>query len=220
MLMALVRCPECGREVSSMSENCIQCGFPLSLMMEEKIAVKKLDVKKEEKSAASQHIKITVEPVEVHVVEKEEVKKRDSSEKSERSEDKGIITLSEDKDIAKKSWSLGADEIMLWEASQVAIEGNNAFKWDWFISMTNQRFILSKLNHWKASAYTSLFGVVGSVLKKGIPAYEVPFEYISTIDMDKNTLMIRMKDNKEYHYTFINRREAKKVGERINGLFP
>lgn len=218
MFMALVRCPECGKEVSSMSENCIQCGFPLSLIPEQKkIEAEKLDAVQEEsnreQSGTGRHVKITVEPV-------EEKSESVVLGKSERSEVKGIITLSEDKNIAKKSWNLGIDEIMLLEASQVAIEGNNAFKWDWYVTMTNQRFILSKLNHWKASAYTSLFGVVGSVLKKGIPSYEIPFEHIDAIDMDKNTLMIRTKDNKEYQYIFINRREARKVEERINGLFP
>lgn len=218
MFMALVRCPECGKEVSSMSENCIQCGFPLSLIPEQKkIEAEKLDAVQEEsnreQSGTSRHVKITVEPV-------EEKSESVVWGKSESSEVKGIITLSEDKNIAKKSWNLGIDEIMLLEASQVAIEGNNAFKWDWYVTMTNQRFILSKLNHWKASAYTSLFGVVGSVLKKGIPSYEIPFEHIDAIDMDKNILMIRTKDNKEYQYIFINRREARKVEERINGLFP
>ena len=29
--MALIRCPECGREVSSLAPNCIHCGFPLDL---------------------------------------------------------------------------------------------------------------------------------------------------------------------------------------------
>lgn len=28
--MALIKCPECGKEVSDRAANCIQCGFPLS----------------------------------------------------------------------------------------------------------------------------------------------------------------------------------------------
>lgn len=28
--MALIKCPECGKEVSENAENCIHCGYPLS----------------------------------------------------------------------------------------------------------------------------------------------------------------------------------------------
>ena len=28
--MALIKCPECGREISDKSERCIHCGYPLS----------------------------------------------------------------------------------------------------------------------------------------------------------------------------------------------
>ena len=28
-MMALIKCPECGKEISDKSEKCIHCGFPL-----------------------------------------------------------------------------------------------------------------------------------------------------------------------------------------------
>ena len=28
--MALIRCPECGKAISSQAKNCIHCGFPLT----------------------------------------------------------------------------------------------------------------------------------------------------------------------------------------------
>ena len=28
-VMALIKCPECGKEISDKSEKCIHCGFPL-----------------------------------------------------------------------------------------------------------------------------------------------------------------------------------------------
>ena len=29
--MALIKCPECGKEISDKSINCIHCGYPLDL---------------------------------------------------------------------------------------------------------------------------------------------------------------------------------------------
>lgn len=28
--MALIKCPECGKDISNMSEKCIHCGFPIT----------------------------------------------------------------------------------------------------------------------------------------------------------------------------------------------
>ena len=28
--MALIRCPECGKEISDLSSACVHCGYPLS----------------------------------------------------------------------------------------------------------------------------------------------------------------------------------------------
>ena len=35
--MAIINCPECGKEISNMSETCIYCGYPLREMKSEKI---------------------------------------------------------------------------------------------------------------------------------------------------------------------------------------
>ena len=34
--MALIKCPECGKEISDKATNCIHCGYPLSLLSSEK----------------------------------------------------------------------------------------------------------------------------------------------------------------------------------------
>ena len=41
--MALIRCPECGREVSDQAEACIHCGYPLQGTMQPPIWEKKKD---------------------------------------------------------------------------------------------------------------------------------------------------------------------------------
>lgn len=33
--MALIRCPECGKEISDQAEYCIHCGYPLHSMKRE-----------------------------------------------------------------------------------------------------------------------------------------------------------------------------------------
>ncbi len=33
--MALIKCPECGKEISDKSEICVHCGYPLKNVMEE-----------------------------------------------------------------------------------------------------------------------------------------------------------------------------------------
>ena len=33
--MALIKCPECGKEISDISDKCINCGFPLVQMEED-----------------------------------------------------------------------------------------------------------------------------------------------------------------------------------------
>ena len=40
--MALIKCPECGREISDKSKACIHCGYPLDYVIEEKDASEKL----------------------------------------------------------------------------------------------------------------------------------------------------------------------------------
>lgn len=40
--MALIKCPECGREVSSSAQNCPQCGFPLSSLRTDGIVTIKI----------------------------------------------------------------------------------------------------------------------------------------------------------------------------------
>lgn len=173
--MVLIRCPECGKEISNGAKKCIHCGFPLSSMGENPGHNKSL----------------------------------------------GIVAISEDKNIAKKSGEMGADEMMLLEASQVLVEGNNAFKLDWYITMTNQRFILSKLNHWKKTFLEGMFGMIaGSALKRGIPAYEIPFKHISSVRMaDRTRLLICTKDGKEHTYTMLVKKDAAKMEDRINHLF-
>lgn len=176
-------------------------------------------------SKTGRQIKITVEAVAVQRVEAglQEVGEPPAKppvQGREKDEELGIIALSEDKSIAKKSWNMGMDEVMLLEATEVRVEGNNPFKLDWYITMTNQRFILSKINHFKASAYAGLFGRAGSALTKGIPAYEIPFEHIHSIDMvDKVKVRICTKDRKVHTYEMLNKRGARKLEERINGLF-
>lgn len=41
--MALINCPECGKEVSSKAMACIHCGFPLSSNQESKCIIKATD---------------------------------------------------------------------------------------------------------------------------------------------------------------------------------
>ena len=44
--MALIKCPECGKEISDASTACIHCGYPIS---------KNPDVQKKVKSKAAPH---------------------------------------------------------------------------------------------------------------------------------------------------------------------
>lgn len=37
--MALIKCPECGKEISDKSKQCIHCGYPLELLAEQKSTV-------------------------------------------------------------------------------------------------------------------------------------------------------------------------------------
>ena len=39
IVMALIKCPECGKEISNKSEACIHCGFPLIYIANKKCAV-------------------------------------------------------------------------------------------------------------------------------------------------------------------------------------
>ncbi len=173
--MALIRCPECGKEISSGAKKCIQCGFP------------------------------------IHSTE----------ENTGHDQSMGIVALSEDKNMAQEKGNMRAGEMMLLEASQVLMEGNNAFKLDWYITMTDQRFILSKIGHWKAAFLVGMFGMIaGPAMKKAIPAYEIPFNHISSVRMaDKTRLIIRTKDGKEHTYIMLAKKDAAKMEERINSLF-
>lgn len=36
--MALIKCPECGKEISDKAENCIHCGYPIASLDKEKYA--------------------------------------------------------------------------------------------------------------------------------------------------------------------------------------
>lgn len=36
--MSLIKCPECGREISDKSDKCIGCGFPIKEHLENKTA--------------------------------------------------------------------------------------------------------------------------------------------------------------------------------------
>ena len=47
--MALIKCPECGKEISDASTACIHCGYPIS---------KNPDVQKKVKSKAIPHRKV------------------------------------------------------------------------------------------------------------------------------------------------------------------
>lgn len=38
--MALINCPECGKEISDSSENCIHCGYPMNPQKKKKIPIK------------------------------------------------------------------------------------------------------------------------------------------------------------------------------------
>ena len=37
-IMALIKCPECGKEISDKAENCIHCGYPIASLGKEKYA--------------------------------------------------------------------------------------------------------------------------------------------------------------------------------------
>lgn len=37
--MALIKCPECGKEISNIANHCIHCGFPLNVATEERNAI-------------------------------------------------------------------------------------------------------------------------------------------------------------------------------------
>ena len=46
--MALIKCPECGKEISELSENCIGCGFPISKFLSKQKAneeIQSIDIK-------------------------------------------------------------------------------------------------------------------------------------------------------------------------------
>lgn len=38
--MALIKCPECGNEISDKAKHCIHCGFPLEELLQEKETIK------------------------------------------------------------------------------------------------------------------------------------------------------------------------------------
>lgn len=40
--MAIINCPECGKEISDKAEKCVHCGYPLNLQSKEKIHTKEL----------------------------------------------------------------------------------------------------------------------------------------------------------------------------------
>src|SRR5690554_6147029 len=42
--MALIKCPECGKEVSDKSRECIYCGCPLSNALESKKATQQVEI--------------------------------------------------------------------------------------------------------------------------------------------------------------------------------
>ena len=47
--MALIKCPECGKEISDRSEICVGCGFPIKEYLSEKIKNAALEEEKNEK---------------------------------------------------------------------------------------------------------------------------------------------------------------------------
>ncbi len=126
----------------------------------------------------------------------------------------GAVPITLDGKEAKKKFQLREDEVFAVRPSQFKANGSGLYGVT-LLSMTNQRFIVSKDSNLKRSFLISFlaatgFGAIfvwlfGTIIQrtiklKGIPTYEIPFSHIKTMKMDGKVLSIVTKDNQEYIY--------------------
>lgn len=60
--MALIKCPECGKEMSDFAESCLNCGYPISDYFDTQKKLEKLNREFEEKIREIESAKITDKP--------------------------------------------------------------------------------------------------------------------------------------------------------------
>ena len=143
----------------------------------------------------------------------------------------GAIAFSLNPKVAKKEWKLRDGEVVAVKPSEVWVldenEKKGRKKGDWYLFMTNQRFVVSKYGSgfmkrlWHAIGLQLVGGllaglIIDSVIK-GTPVYAIPFENIVTCNMEKGRLTITTKDGNSFSYDIHGK--EKQFNKQIQELF-
>lgn len=145
----------------------------------------------------------------------------------------GAVAFSLNPKVAKKEWKLNDGEVIAVKASKVLVldetEKKGWKKGEWYLTMTNQRFVISKVGNrfWdrmgrglamSGGALTALlYGLVSDSLTKGIPVYAIPFQSIVSCNLEGSHLTVTTKDGNTFGYR-INTKE-KQFARQIQQMF-
>ena len=117
----------------------------------------------------------------------------------------GIIRYGEDWNEALSSAALRSGEEVLFKDEDILIEGENALKNDWFLTVTNRRLILSRVNHWKAFFITFTFGQMGKRSLNRKPVYEIPLASLVSSDLKGKSVVITTQNSETVTYSSANK---------------
>lgn len=145
----------------------------------------------------------------------------------------GAIAFSLNPKVAKKEWKLNDGEVIAVKASDVWVldetEKKGRKKGDWYLTMTNQRFVISKVGNgfWNALGHglamqggaliAILYDLVSDSLIKGIPVYAIPFQSIVSCNLEGSNLTVTTKDGNTFGYRI--KGKNKQFAKQIQQMF-